>query len=180
MHTTHQSVVLGLLLVQAVGLYFSTKDTHQWRMVFLTSGVLCLVQLVLAAGVADTPNWLTAVGREAEADDVASKLWKDHSPSSQRSPPPHSEGLHAEAQGLLAGEADAEDDARSTSSRNETNIPPLTVVDLFKLEPLRKPVLAVLLAMFGQQISGINAGMSPMTKQQTFGSSFIVVVIFYR
>lgn len=137
-------------------------------MVFLTSGVLCIAQLLLAAGVADTPNWLTAVGREAEADDVASRLWKDHSPSSQRSPPPHTEGLHAEAQSLLAGEADAEDDSRSTSSRNETNIPPLTVVDLFKLEPLRKPVLAVLLAMFGQQISGINAGLSFFTEHRAF------------
>ncbi|KAG8929237.1 hypothetical protein FRC01_004639 [Tulasnella sp. 417] len=150
------SVVFGLLLAQAIGLAFSTPDTHRWRVVFLTSSVLCLVQLLLSAGVADTPNWLTAVGRETEADDVASKLWRDHSPSSQRSPRPQPDALHAEAQSLLGG-ADGEEDARSTSSRNETTIPPLTVADLFKLEPLRKPVTAVLLAMFGQQISGINA-----------------------
>ncbi|KAG8900222.1 hypothetical protein FRC00_013879 [Tulasnella sp. 408] len=152
------SVVFGLLLAQAIGLAFSTPDTHRWRVVFLTSSVLCLAQLLLSAGVADTPNWLTAVGRETEADDIASKLWRDHSPGSQRSPRPQHEALHAEAQSLLAEGADGEDDGRSTSSRNETTIPPLSVVDLFKLEPLRKPVTAVLLAMFGQQISGINAG----------------------
>ncbi|KIO25151.1 hypothetical protein M407DRAFT_76061 [Tulasnella calospora MUT 4182] len=128
------SVVFGLLLAQAIGLAFSTPDTHRWRVVFLTSCVLCLAQLLLSAGVSDTPNWLTAVGRETEADDIASKLWRDHSPG-----------------------ADGEDDGRSTSSRNETTIAPLSVVDLFKMESLRKPVIVVLLAMFGQQISGINA-----------------------
>ena len=154
-----QSVVLGLLLAQTIGLFLSTPGTHQWRIVFLVSAGLCALQILLSAGVSDTPHWLTAVGRDTEARAVAAKLHQDgatgtstaRSPSARaRSPRP------VEAQRLL-DEGDVEAVAENGDA-TETSIKPLTVTDLFKLEPLRAPVIAILLCMFSQQISGINAG----------------------
>ncbi|KAG8904708.1 hypothetical protein FRB99_001294, partial [Tulasnella sp. 403] len=143
------SVVFGLLLAQTVGLIFSTPNSNSWRTVFFISGLLCTVQFLFSATVADTPSWLTAAGRDHEAKVVASKLagGRSHSPVRSTARDPSS----VEAQGLLSG-ADQNADRQSDS-----DIPPLTALELFKVEALRKPVLTIILAMFAQQISGINA-----------------------
>ncbi|KAG8967614.1 hypothetical protein FRC03_009643 [Tulasnella sp. 419] len=142
------SIVIGLLLAQLVGVYLSTPGTQRWRFVFLVSAALNIIQLLFSPTVSDTPSWLNAVGREQEAKAVGSKLWKDDSPTLASSTT-----THPEEEGLLRNN----DDEPPQSRRSETNIAPLTIPELFKLEALRKPVAAVLLAMFSQQISGINA-----------------------
>ncbi|KAG9011796.1 hypothetical protein FRB94_007522 [Tulasnella sp. JGI-2019a] len=153
---TQVSVVIGILLAQTAGLFFSPSSSHLWRAVFLISASLAAIQILLSAGIADTPLWLTSVGRQVEAKAVAGRLWKNESALFRAEDEAEAHIGQPEAEGLLAGEADNDGTA---SVKSETAVPPLSVVELFKLEPLRRPVWAIVLVMLAQQLSGINSVM---------------------
>ncbi|KAG8863784.1 hypothetical protein FRB96_007621 [Tulasnella sp. 330] len=149
------SVVIGILLAQTAGLFLSAPNSHLWRAVFFISAALSAIQILLSAGFSDTPLWLTSVGREIEAKTVAGRLWKKETALFRAEDEAEAHINNPENESLLAGEN--ADDAASVKS--DTNIPALSVLELFKLEPLRRPVSAIVLVMLAQQLSGINSVM---------------------
>lgn len=67
------SVVFGILSTQALGMALATPT--RWRLVLLSSALLSVVQVLLSAGIAESPAWLVGNGKMQEARAVRSTLW---------------------------------------------------------------------------------------------------------
>lgn len=67
------SVVFGILSTQAMGMALATPT--RWRLVLLSSALLSVVQVLVSAGIAESPAWLVGNGKVQEARTVRSTLW---------------------------------------------------------------------------------------------------------
>lgn len=67
------SVVFGILSTQALGMALATPT--RWRLVLISSALLSVVQVLVSAGIAESPAWLVGNGKVQEARTVRSTLW---------------------------------------------------------------------------------------------------------
>jgi len=129
---TQLGIVLGIMVTQMVGIRFATPTG--WRLVFLLSCLLSLLQIMTSPLMVESPVWLLKKRNFDDYNKVASKLWG-------RKPP-------VELEESLLEEAQQSDD---------NHIPNVDVPQLFAFRELRRPLIIVSLAMLSQQVSGINA-----------------------
>lgn len=135
------SVVFGILVTQVLGFYFARPGS--WRAVFVFSSVLAILQVLLGTRMPESPAWLAAQNRKAEARTVSAKLWRT-----------------AEGDGLsnsrsIYDEDDVEEALlRQTEPLPSHSQPPATIGHCFRTPELRRPLLIVSLAMLAQQLSG--------------------------
>ena len=134
------SVVFGILTTQLLGFYFAHPGS--WRIVFVVSFGLAVLQFLLGLRSIESPAWLSANHRKPEARAVTARLWK--------------------ADGLLAeGRPYDQDDVEEALLRQTEPVltqeqPPATILQCFKIPELRVPLIIVSLAMLAQQLSGEN------------------------
>lgn len=133
---TQLSIVIGIMLTQAFGLFFATPI--HWRLVPFISCALSLAQIVLSPFVTETPAWLAQRGLSDQEKNVGRKLWGDSiaDPAGDSSEP------------LLEPESRVEGDPEPPRSIA------ITVPQLLKAKELRRPLLIIIFAMMSQQLSG--------------------------
>lgn len=132
---TQLSIVLGIMLTQAVGLYLATPRT--WRFVLIISALLSLAQVLVSPLVVESPVYLGHHGQPAEQKAVAARLWGVQDNDEVR-------------EALL----EEEEEQRAPAAR----VKALSVPEVFKARELRTPLIIIIFAMLSQQTSGINAG----------------------
>ncbi|QRV89647.1 Sugar (and other) transporter [Ceratobasidium sp. AG-Ba] len=137
-------IVIGIFAASAFGLVLATPST--WRWVLVNSGAVAIAQLVLGLIVVESPSWLRAQGRTEEATKAASRLW-----SVSKNVDPD------EREALLESEVEAHVPDEATEAGEHR--PAINVPSLLASRDLHRPLALVLVAMFVQQASGINAVM---------------------
>ncbi|PVG02986.1 general substrate transporter [Serendipita vermifera] len=138
------SVVIGILITQVLGFYLAQPG--YWRLVFVFSFSLSITQWVIGTQMVESPAWLAARNRKAEARAISAKLWQNSDGSSI-------------ARGLQDDEDLEEALLRDAEPIPNQNQPSATIAQCFKIPELRRPLMIVSLSMLTQQISGINAVM---------------------
>ncbi|KAF8876044.1 general substrate transporter [Gymnopilus junonius] len=131
---TQLSIVFGIMVTQFAGLTLASPSA--WRFVFFISFCLSVFQFFSSSMIVESPTFLLGKHRLDEHKDAARRLWGNSIPvpTSEDSPLDETEESH-----LLA------------------NCETISVTQLFARPDLRRPLLIVSLAMFSQQVSGINA-----------------------
>ncbi|KAF9052782.1 general substrate transporter [Panaeolus papilionaceus] len=130
---TQLATVFGIMFTQLAGLNFAYPSV--WRLVFVLSAILSLVQFLSSPAIVESPAWLKSQNQLHEYTAAAKRLWKSPSGTSSHAP-------------LL------EDDPES---RDPSPQPRISISQIFTSKEMRRPLTIVCLAMFSQQISGINA-----------------------
>jgi MFS family permease len=154
-------IVIGIFAASAFGLGLATPSTWRW-VLFISSCVAC-VQLVCSLIVVESPSWLRAQGRTEEATKVAGKLW---TVSKVLDPGAYLISLLLlhdlkfpnleEREALLESEVEAHVPEEAVDDGQHR--PAINVPTLVASSDLYRPMALVLVAMFVQQASGINAG----------------------
>lgn len=150
---TQLSIVLGIMLTQAFGLWLATPK--QWRFVLLISSALSVLQFMASTFVVESPVF---IGRDGGADEqkrVGELLWGIDArlqPSAINEAA--ADPLLADDESGYASHADAE------VGREEEEVEPsraaaITVPQLIRARELRKPLLVACFAMLSQQLSGM-------------------------
>ncbi|KAI9470211.1 hypothetical protein LPJ78_003003 [Coemansia sp. RSA 989] len=156
------SIVVGILLALVVGMVANRRPL--WRVSVGCGLVLACLHLAMASVAVESPRFLWARGRHAEArmvlrrlrgvTDVADEVaaWGD-SPESSAAPKPDDVELHAEGVDV-------------------------TIFNIFRFSQYRVPWLLVLALQFGQQLSGINTVFyySSTVLEKMFSSEFSSVL----
>jgi len=139
---TQLAIVVGIMVTQLMG--FSLATPTQWRLVFLISSALSIMQYFLAPAIAESPAYLIRKGLTAEHKVVIRSLWGYQTGNARPDP------------------EDLDEEPLLTSS-NEADVPraeeaaTVTIPELLTSPELRTPLLTIVFATASQQISGINA-----------------------
>jgi len=141
---TQLSIVLGIMLTQALGLYLSTP--RQWRFVLFISSAISTAQYCLSPFIVEPPSYLGRTSSVEDQRSAARKLW-------------------GSAEGIGISPRDSDDTTlqdpllEDPEEQRETTlrVAAMTVPQLLKATELRRPLLIVSFAMLSQQLSGINA-----------------------
>lgn len=148
------AVVFGILATQILGLYFA--EPGSWRIVFIISFMLSVLQFLMGLRNIESPAWLAIHNRKPEARAVSAKLWTT-------------------AEASTTGGAYEDDDIEEALLRqseplpSQQDHPPASIAQSFKIPELRRPLLIVVLSMFAQQVSG----MSNCSFVLTYSNSFL-------
>ncbi|KAG8759840.1 hypothetical protein FRC12_009681 [Ceratobasidium sp. 428] len=137
-------IVIGIFIASLFGLALAKPSS--WRWVLFNSAVAAVAQLVLGLIIVESPSWLRAQGRTEEATKAASRLWTVTKAVDSD-----------EREALLESEVEAHVPEEATEAGEHR--PAINVPSLLASSDLYRPVALVLVAMFVQQASGINAVM---------------------
>jgi MFS transporter, SP family, solute carrier family 2 (facilitated glucose transporter), member 3 len=70
---TQLSIVLGIMLTQAMGLYLATP--RQWRFVLFISSAVSIGQLCLTPFIVESPSYLGRMSLDEDQKYAARRLW---------------------------------------------------------------------------------------------------------
>ncbi|KAF8964121.1 general substrate transporter [Flammula alnicola] len=140
---TQLAIVSGIMFTQVAGINLAAPFT--WRYVFFISFCLSGLQIFFSSMVVESPAFLLGKGRLEDHKTAARRLWGNTVPSLACKTIRNSKYIHS----LLNN--DSEDSLEPPRQENAT------ILQVFTLKQLRKPLMIVSSAMLAQQISGINA-----------------------
>lgn len=69
---------LGSLFAYVMGIVFSPIGPSSWRWILLLGALLAIVVAILRSVIPESPRWLRATGRGADADEVLAQLTGQH------------------------------------------------------------------------------------------------------
>ncbi|KAJ3074232.1 hypothetical protein HDU98_011800 [Podochytrium sp. JEL0797] len=155
------SIVIGVLVSQTLGVPLSTRES--WRYLFAAGAVVPLIQCILLPFCVESPRWLTTHGLMADARKALIRLRSDSGASASQiedelvsmggqtvSPQP--------GEDVESGLMDASESAPLTNNNSATTHQrQLSVLELFSVSALRRPLIACVGLQLAQQFSGINA-----------------------
>lgn len=138
--TIHQlCIVLGSLVVSVLGLWLA--NNVQWRFMFGSTWVACLLQLTFLPLCPESPVWLIQNNRSSDARRVLTRLGRDKEQDDDTEVP-----------------SDEDESIESAQSCNSKELPSInTIAELFCASELRWQLFAALSLQMAQQLSGINA-----------------------
>jgi len=140
------------MITQVAGINLAT--TSHWRYVFFISTGLALFQLLFAFKIVESPTFLLHKNRVEDHKIARKRLWGDTMLSLtckrlviHNKSPWH---IYIQAEEALLNESD--EDLDPEPSRENFTVP-----QLFAVNELRKPLMAVSFAMLAQQFCGKNS-----------------------
>ncbi|RLV95936.1 putative metabolite transport protein [Spathaspora sp. JA1] len=160
------AVSVGIFFAQLVS-YFYSND-QQWRIIFIFSFAIAVLQLVGLFTIPESPKWLILNNADVDqATEILQDLRTEHStieyeidhwkhltfgPIKERT-----ESSTDEVSPLLQRHNSTVSVCSSVSSRKSLEPPLVTVMDFIFSYKYRHQFIAVILIMTGQQLSGMNA-----------------------
>ncbi|PVU93515.1 hypothetical protein BB561_003235 [Smittium simulii] len=150
------SIVIGVLMAQIIGYAFGTGN--RWRMVFIISMLLSLVNFATSFFLVESPKHLYQKGKSDEAESILKRLrgtndvkqelesWKINSENNIISPDSE------ERLGM--------DNGAHTASPDTVNYTPeknINLFSIFGIPKYRQPLFLVFCLQLGQQFSGVNS-----------------------
>lgn len=156
------------MVTQMVGIRFATPTG--WRLVFLLSCSLSLLQILTSPLMVESPAWLLKRRRFDAYHKVVSKLWGRK--------PPVELGKFLKVAGILTFSFihpifSEESLLEEAEQSDDNHIPNVDVPQLFAFRELRRPLIIVSLAMLSQQVSGKRLAIPPLLKNNLNGATGI-------
>ncbi|PVU89320.1 hypothetical protein BB561_005427 [Smittium simulii] len=149
------SIVIGLLLAQIIGYFFETGN--RWRMVFIISMLLSLVNFGTMFLIVESPKYLYYQSNIAQAEVVLQKLRNNNDVREE----------------IESWENPSQNNASTSSNENmyetrisESELPSsnillpernINLINIFGIRKYRQPIFLVVCLQLGQQATGISA-----------------------
>uniref|UniRef100_A0A1N6MC23 Putative sugar porter n=1 Tax=[Candida] hispaniensis TaxID=312227 RepID=A0A1N6MC23_9ASCO len=144
------SVNIGIVLAQLMGFIFS--GLVQWRYVLIVGTFLGIASLITAPSIEESPKWLVARGRSTEALTILERFRDGDRQEAEED----IDNWRVELRNVMIQSDSLLNPVVANSELlGQTNSPSL--LDFLTLRTYRKPLIAILIIMCGQQFCGINA-----------------------